>query len=152
MHTIGYMCITLSHTHTHWWQQFQQVIHIFIFLDECISTCDLCSSSSTWFVLHDYNITTNVYIFIVSLCSSEGPSTVLLLLVMFESRSRAPMKHYREHDEASLHVCIRHFSEEVCFILFRVGLSELLLWWWSLWLDQGQRRRPSLGDNAWSIR
>lgn len=152
-HTIGCMYKnTHFYKNTQTYQQFQQLIqiYIYIFFDECISTWDLRSSFSTSFVLHDFNSTINVYIFIVSSCSSEGARAVLLLPVTDESHRRALVKHHREKNEASLHVCALLWK--MCFILFRVGVSELLLWWWPLRLDQGQRRRPALGDDAWSVR
>lgn len=49
-------------------------------------------------------------------------------------------------------MCVSSIFLKMCFIHFSVWLSELLLWWWSLWLDQGQRWRPALGDNTWSVR
>lgn len=52
-------------------------------------------------------------------------------------------------------ICIAcTFSPEEAFLsfLFRVGVSELLLWWRPLQLDQGQRRRRALGDHARPVR
>ena len=44
------------------------------------------------------------------------------------------------------------FLETRVLLLLRVGLSELLLWPGAVRLDQGQRRRPALGDHRWSGR
>lgn len=162
MHTVCYMCSsTLTHMHTHTLISAIPATqtNICYFSDECISTCDLCSSFSTWFFLYasalfrDYNITTNIYTFIVSSCSSEGASAVLLFPVTLEAHRRVACEALKRADSSPfLRVCTSFPSWKVCFTFFRVGLSELLLWWWSLWLDQGQRRRPALGDDAWSVR
>lgn len=95
-------------------------------------------------------ITTNVHTFIVSSCSFEGASSALLLPVTLQVPSRAPGKSHRL--EPFCMYLRPPLYWMVCFILCRVGLSELLLWWWPLWLDQRQRRRPALGDDARSVR
>lgn len=89
-------------------------------------------------------IRTNVYSFIVS---SKGASAVLFLTVMHWGTQQG----YTEMTEGFSHA----LALKKCVLFFfpiRVWLSELLLWWWSVWLDQGQRWRPALGDDAWSIR
>lgn len=51
-----------------------------------------------------------------------------------------------------LYICTPSLVNRIFFSPFRVGVSELLLWWRPLWLDQGQRRRRALGDDTRSIR
>lgn len=43
-------------------------------------------------------------------------------------------------------------SAPVWFILLSVGVFELLVWWRPVRLDQRQRRRPALGDDARPVR
>lgn len=51
-----------------------------------------------------------------------------------------------------LYVWSHHFKYNNPLFLFRLRLFELLLWWRPVWLDQGQRWRPALGDDTWSSR
>lgn len=64
----------------------------------------------------DYNITTNVYAFIVSSCSSEEASAVLSLLGKLEAKkSKVTVKHYKEQTDAPCK-CVRPpLLWKVCF-------------------------------------
>lgn len=96
---------------------------------------------------------TNVYTSIVSSCSSEASPTVFLLSGDVRGTQQGLCEALQTaHWSLSACVYTLRYSESVRVFLFRVGFSELLLWWRPLWLDQGQGWGPTLGDDTWPVR
>lgn len=146
-----------SCAYTHCYKRFEELKHVFVLFFPLATYAAPFHLDFTSIHQPSSAITTNVCTVVVSSCSSEGAAAVLELPVTLEGHSGAPVRNYTEQTEALSFIYLfiyffASFLHLLCFISFRGRLPGLLLWRRSLWLDQGQRRGPALGDHAWSFR